>query len=190
MLAGVASSLLARRFGAPLLLVFLLLGVALGVDGPGGISFADTHFTYLVGSLCLAVILFDGGLRTRAQQVRGAVMPSVVLASVGVLLTAALTSGKPLAVVCHAPAALLSTRIRGVSPFAGYRVTGFTNDEEEGVGLASRARWLLEDELKVLGVDFVRGDMWKPYTVVDRNLYTGQNPASAEALAAELLKVL
>ena len=91
MLAGVASSLLARRFGAPLLLVFLLLGVALGVDGPGGISFADTHFTYLVGSLCLAVILFDGGLRTRAQQVRGAVMPSVVLASVGVLLTAALT---------------------------------------------------------------------------------------------------
>ena len=98
--------------------------------------------------------------------------------------------GKPLAVVCHAPAALLSTRIRGVSPFAGYRVTGFTNDEEEGVGLASRARWLLEDELKVLGVDFVRGDMWKPYTVVDRNLYTGQNPASAEALAAELLKVL
>ena len=106
------------------------------------------------------------------------------------LLTAALASGKPLAVVCHAPAALLSTRIRGVSPFAGYRVTGFTNDEEEGVGLASRARWLLEDELKVLGVDFVRGDMWKPYTVVDRNLYTGQNPASAEALAAELLKVL
>jgi len=108
----------------------------------------------------------------------------------GRLLTAALASGRPLAVVCHAPAALLSTRIRGVSPFAGYRVTGFTNDEEEGVGLASRARWLLEDELKVLGVDFVRGDMWKPYTVVDRNLYTGQNPASAEALAAELLKVL
>ena len=90
-LAGVASSLLARRFGAPLLLVFLLLGVALGVDGPGGIRFADTHLTYLVGSLCLAIILFDGGLRTRAQQVRGAVMPSVVLASVGVLLTAVLT---------------------------------------------------------------------------------------------------
>ncbi len=90
-LAGVASSLLARRFGAPLLLVFLLLGVALGVDGPGGIRFADTHFTYLVGSLCLAIILFDGGLRTRAPQVRGAVGPSVLLASVGVVLTAGLT---------------------------------------------------------------------------------------------------
>ena len=87
-LAGVASSLLARRFGAPLLLVFLLLGVALGVDGPGGIRFADTHFTYLVGSLCLAIILFDGGLRTRAQQVSGSVVPAVVLASVGVLITA------------------------------------------------------------------------------------------------------
>ena len=92
MLAGVASSLLARRFGAPLLLVFLLLGVALGVDGPGGIRFADTHFTYLVGSLCLAIILFDGGLRTRAQQVRGSVVPAVVLATVGVLVTAALTA--------------------------------------------------------------------------------------------------
>ena len=92
MLAGVASSLLARRFGAPLLLVFLLLGVALGVDGPGGIRFADTHFTYLVGSLCLAIILFDGGLRTRAQQVRGSVGPAVLLATVGVLITASLTA--------------------------------------------------------------------------------------------------
>ena len=91
-LAGVASSLLARRFGAPLLLVFLLLGVALGVDGPGGIRFADTHFTYLVGSLCLAIILFDGGLRTRAQQVSGSVVPAVLLASVGVLITAGLTA--------------------------------------------------------------------------------------------------
>ncbi|MEU3410310.1 type 1 glutamine amidotransferase domain-containing protein [Streptomyces sp. NPDC006658] len=108
----------------------------------------------------------------------------------GRLLTAALASGKPLAVVCHAPAALLATRVRGVSPFAGYRVTAFTNDEEDAVGLASKARWLLEDELKELGVEFVRGEMWKPYTVVDRNLYTGQNPASAAALADEVLKAL
>ncbi|MEU6657555.1 type 1 glutamine amidotransferase domain-containing protein [Streptomyces sp. NPDC046821] len=111
-------------------------------------------------------------------------------ADAGRLLTAALASGKPLAVVCHAPAALLATRIHGVSPFAGYRVTAFTNDEEDAVGLASRARWLLEDELKELGVEFVRGEMWKPFTVVDRNLYTGQNPASAAALAERLLEVL
>ena len=108
----------------------------------------------------------------------------------GRLLTAALASGKPLAIVCHAPAAILATRRNGVSPFAGYRVTAFTNDEEEGVGLSAKAKWLLEDELVNLGVTFTRGEIWKPYTVVDRNLYTGQNPASAGPLAREVLKVL
>ncbi|MFD7640037.1 type 1 glutamine amidotransferase domain-containing protein [Kitasatospora sp. NPDC059795] len=111
-------------------------------------------------------------------------------ADAGRLLTAALASGKPLAVVCHAPAALLATRIRGVSPFAGYRVTAFTNDEEHAVGLAPKARWLLEDELVRLGVRFERGPVWQPYTVTDRNLHTGQNPASSGPLAQELLKVL
>jgi putative intracellular protease/amidase len=111
-------------------------------------------------------------------------------ADAGRLLTAALASGRPLAVVCHAPAAMLATRLRGVSPFAGYRVTAFTNDEENAVGLASRARWLLENALKELGVDFTRGESWKPYTTVDRNLYTGQNPASAAVLAQQLLTTL
>lgn len=91
-LAGIASSLLARRFGAPLLLVFLVLGLVLGVDGPGGIRYDDTQFTYLVGALALALILFDGGLQTRASQVKGSVMPSLLLATVGVLATAALTA--------------------------------------------------------------------------------------------------
>ncbi|MGO4422786.1 type 1 glutamine amidotransferase domain-containing protein [Streptomyces sp. MCAF7] len=111
-------------------------------------------------------------------------------ADAGRLLTAALASGKPLAIVCHAPAAMLATRIHGVSPFAGYRVTAFTNEEENAVGLGPRARWLLEDELIGLGVDFTKGEMWKPYTVVDRTLFTGQNPASAAVLAERLLKVL
>ena len=103
-LAGIASSLLARRFGAPLLLVFLLLGLLLGEDGPGGIRTTTTPgFTYLVGSLALAVILFDGGLRTRAAQVRGSVVPSVVLASVGVVITAGLTALA--AIVAARPAA-------------------------------------------------------------------------------------
>ncbi|MER6006028.1 type 1 glutamine amidotransferase domain-containing protein [Nonomuraea angiospora] len=111
-------------------------------------------------------------------------------ADAGRLLTEALASGKPLAVVCHAPAAMLATRIRGVSPFAGYRITAFTNEEENAVGLGPRAGWLLEDELIDLGVDFSKGEVWKPYTVVDRNLFTGQNPASAAVLADRLLKVL
>ena len=111
-------------------------------------------------------------------------------ADAGRLLTAALASGKPLAIVCHAPAAMLSTRIHGESPFVGYRVTAFTNEEENAVGLGPKARWLVEDELIDLGVDFTKGEMWKPYTVVDRNLFTGQNPASAAVLAERLLKVL
>jgi putative intracellular protease/amidase len=111
-------------------------------------------------------------------------------ADAGRLLTEALASGKPLAIVCHAPAAMLATRIHGVSPFAGYRVTAFTNEEENAVGLGQKARWLLEDELIDLGVDFTKGEMWKPYTVVDRTLFTGQNPASAAVLADRLLEVL
>lgn len=112
-------------------------------------------------------------------------------ADAGRLLTAQLASGRPLAIVCHAPAALLSTRIRGESPFKGYRVTGFTNDEEEAVGLASRALWLLEDELKdKVGVEYSRGPMWEPYMLEDRNLITGQNPHSAAILADRLLEIL
>jgi putative intracellular protease/amidase len=107
------------------------------------------------------------------------------------LLNAALASGRPLAVVCHAPAALLATRDEtGRSPFADYRVTAFTDDEENATGLGPKAEWLLETELRKLGVRFERGPEWQPYTVVDRNLYTGQNPASAAPLAQELLKAL
>ncbi|WP_405587632.1 type 1 glutamine amidotransferase domain-containing protein [Streptomyces sp. NBC_01190] len=112
-------------------------------------------------------------------------------ADVGRLLTGQLASGRPLAIVCHAPASMLATRIHGESPFKGYQVTGFTNDEEEEVGLASRAPWLLEDELKdKVGVDFSRGPVWEPYMVEDRNLVTGQNPHSAAILAERLEKIL
>jgi putative intracellular protease/amidase len=110
-------------------------------------------------------------------------------ADVGRLLTAQLASGKPLAIVCHGPAAILATRIGGVSPFKGYRITCFTNDEEAGVGLASRAQWLLETEIQdKVGVQFSRGPIWEPYMVEDRNLITGQNPNSAIVLADRLLK--
>lgn len=112
-------------------------------------------------------------------------------ADAGRLLTAQLASGRPLAIVCHAPAAMLATRIHGESPFKGRKVTGFTNKEEDGVGLSSRATWLLEDDLKdKVGVEYSRGETWKPYMVEDGNLITGQNPASAEVLAERLLQIL
>jgi len=112
-------------------------------------------------------------------------------ADCGRLLTAQLGSGNPLFIVCHGPASILSTRIHGVSPFKGYRVTCFTNDEEEAVGLAARAPWLLETDLREkVGVEFSRGPIWEPYMVEDRNLVTGQNPHSAAVLAHRLLEVL
>ncbi len=85
---GILSSLIATRFGAPLLLVFVGLGMLAGEDGPGGIVFNNYRSTYLIGSLALAVILFDGGLRTHLKTLRGAIGPATLLASVGVILTA------------------------------------------------------------------------------------------------------
>ncbi|SCD27186.1 type 1 glutamine amidotransferase domain-containing protein [Streptomyces sp. DvalAA-19] len=107
----------------------------------------------------------------------------------GRLLTETLASGRPLGVVCHAPAALLAaTGPDGVNAFAGYRLTGFTNTEEAQAGFADKAKWLLQDRLVTLGTDFQEGEPWAPFVITDRNLVTGQNPASAAPLAEELLR--
>src|SRR6201747_97569 len=91
-MAGILSSLLALRFGAPLLLIFLFIGMLAGDSGPGGLHFDDVRSTYLVGSVALALILFDGGLKTRFQSIRAVLAPSMALATVGVLLTALITA--------------------------------------------------------------------------------------------------
>ncbi|HET9616825.1 MAG TPA: potassium/proton antiporter [Pseudolabrys sp.] len=91
-LAGILSSLIALRFGAPLLLVFLLVGMLAGEGGPGGLAFNDVGSTYVVGSIALALILFDGGLRTRFASFRNVLAPSVMLATVGVLVTTIITA--------------------------------------------------------------------------------------------------
>jgi len=91
-LTGILSSLIALRFGAPLLLVFLLLGMLAGEGGPGGIKFDDVGAAYTVGSIALALILFDGGLRTRFASLRNVLWPAVMLSTVGVLITTLLTA--------------------------------------------------------------------------------------------------
>ncbi|MBN1239882.1 MAG: potassium/proton antiporter [Gammaproteobacteria bacterium] len=91
-LLGILSSVLATRFGIPLLLVFLAIGMFAGVDGPGGFQFENYELTYLIGSFALSVILFDGGLRTRlTSDLRRRRKPAALLASAGVLITAIIT---------------------------------------------------------------------------------------------------
>ncbi|MBM3524189.1 MAG: potassium/proton antiporter, partial [Alphaproteobacteria bacterium] len=80
--------MISSRVGAPLLLVFLGLGMLAGEDGPGGIKFDDFRTTYLIGSIALAIILFDGGLRTPRSAFKIAMGPALSLATVSVVLTA------------------------------------------------------------------------------------------------------
>jgi potassium/hydrogen antiporter len=89
-LGGILSSIMALRIGAPILLVFLILGMLAGEDGPGGLHFSDYGLTYLVGSVSLAIILFDGGLRTKIGRIGNAFAPALVLATLGVFITSLL----------------------------------------------------------------------------------------------------
>jgi cell volume regulation protein A len=90
LLLSIFVGLVSSRIGAPLLLAFLALGMFFGEDGPGGILFDNYFAAYVIGSIALAIILFDGGLRTDLGNFRRAARPAILLASVGVLVTAAL----------------------------------------------------------------------------------------------------
>lgn len=99
--------------------------------------------------------------------------------------------GKPVGAVCHAPGVLRKAKTpAGEALVKGKRVTGFTNSEEEAVGLTAIVPFLVEDELKKAGGLFERTDDWGEYAVVDGHLVTGQNPASSTVAAEELVKLL
>lgn len=107
------------------------------------------------------------------------------------LLEAFARADKPLALVCHAPGALVKVRDADGQPLvAGRRVTGFSNSEEDAVGLTEVVPFLLEDEFKRLGGLYEKGPDWESLAVTDGYLVTGQNPASSEATATALLKLL
>ena len=96
-----------------------------------------------------------------------------------------------IAAVCHAPAIFKHTKgADGMSVVSGRRVTGFSNTEEEAVGLTKMVPFLVEDMLKANGGLYESGPDWGSHVVVDGKLVTGQNPASSEAAAKELLKLL
>ncbi|GLQ52587.1 type 1 glutamine amidotransferase domain-containing protein [Dyella flava] len=99
-------------------------------------------------------------------------------------------SGKPVAAVCHAPGVLRHVKYKGEPIVKGKRVTGFTNSEEEAVELTKVVPFLVEDELKRLGGLFEKAPDWQSFAITDGRLITGQNPASSEATAKELLSLM
>jgi putative intracellular protease/amidase len=107
------------------------------------------------------------------------------------LIEQTVASGKPVALVCHAPGVLRHVKGADGKPLVnGKSVTGFTNTEEEAVGLTKIVPFLVEDMLKTNGGTYSRGADWQSHVVVDGLLITGQNPASSEATAHALLKQL
>ncbi|MFI2780231.1 type 1 glutamine amidotransferase domain-containing protein [Streptomyces sp. ALB3] len=106
------------------------------------------------------------------------------------LIETTLRTGKPLALVCHAPGVLRHAVNTDGSPLVrGKRVTGFTNSEEEGVQLTEVVPFLVEDELVGLGGDYSKGEDWAPYVLRDGLLITGQNPASSGPAADALIEL-
>ena len=107
------------------------------------------------------------------------------------LIETTLRAGKPVTLVCHAPGVLRHAKTPDGMPLVeGKDVTGFTNTEEEAVGLTDVVPFLVEDELKRNGGRFTKADDWAPYVVVDGLLITGQNPASSGPAAERLLERL
>jgi uncharacterized protein (DUF2267 family) len=114
-----------------------------------------------------------------------------VSAGLGALLVSMLDDDKVVASVCHGPAAFLSAmRPDGEWAFAGRNLSGFTNEEETQAGLADRASWLLEDRMRDAGASLEQGPAWQPFSVVDGNVVTGQNPASSGEVARRAVEQL
>jgi putative intracellular protease/amidase len=105
------------------------------------------------------------------------------------LIESFIAANKPVALVCHAPGVLRHVKTPAGRPLVeGKKVSGFTNSEEEAVGLTNVVPFLVEDELKALGGNYSKGADWGSYVVQDGLLITGQNPGSSAAAAALLLK--
>ena len=100
-------------------------------------------------------------------------------------------AGKPIAFVCHAPAALKNVKAKdGNALVKGKKVTGFTNSEEEAVQLTDVVPFLVEDMLKENGGIYSKEADWNEYAVTDGNIITGQNPQSSGAVASRLYEML
>lgn len=134
---GVLLSPIAARAGAPLLLLFLALGMLVGEDGPGGVRFDDFAFVYEVGGVALAIILFAGGVETEFRDLRKAWAPALTLATLGVCLTAAIVGLVGMALLGMPPAqALLIGAVVGSTDAAAT----FMLLQQRAVAIGGRAK--------------------------------------------------
>lgn len=107
------------------------------------------------------------------------------------LINAFYDAGKPVALVCHAPAALQNVKGRNGEPLIkGKKISGFTNSEEIAGQSTAEVPFMLEDMLKEKGAEYVRGNDWAPFAVADGHLITGQNPASAKVVVEKIVAAL
>lgn len=145
--------------------------------------FADTPSAEDVVVDNYDVVFLPGGHGTMFDYPKSARLKSIVEQT--------LTSDKIMASVCHGPAGLTTAMGKdGKALLSGRRVTGFTNSEEDAVGLSETVPFLLEDRLKEIGADYTSAADWAPFAVRDGGLITGQNPQSAEKVAALILEAL
>jgi cell volume regulation protein A len=142
-LVGTASSRFSSRFGVPLLLLFIGVGMAAGSEGIGGVQFSNYHISNGIATLALAVILFDGGLRTSIEEVRPAAIPALVLATAGVIITAAITgfAARALLGLALLPALLLGSIVASTDAAAVFTVL-----RGSGLNLPRRVNATLELE--------------------------------------------
>ncbi len=174
---SIIAGLISRRVGAPMLLVFLALGMLAGEDGVLGIPYDDFTSAYLIGSVALALILFEGGLKTPVSMLRLAFWPAAVLATIGVALTAAilgifvsLVDGVPLVGALLAGAAAAPTDAAAVAVLL----------RRAGAALPERLLALLESRVRAQRPDV--GVLDHPAAAPDRRARHRRHWASRAAV--------
>ncbi|CAM3738116.1 potassium/proton antiporter [Rheinheimera salexigens] len=142
-LLGIMSSKLSARLGLPVLVLFLLVGMLAGEDGPGGIVFDNAGAAHALGTLALAIILFDGGLQTPLRAIKKVWKPAATLATLGVLITAAVT-GVAAAYILNIP--LLQGMLLGAIVGSTDAAAVFALLRNAGINLNKKLKSILEIE--------------------------------------------
>jgi len=130
-----------------------------------------------------AAVFFPGGHGTMWDYPNNETLANII--------TETLNDGRIVASVCHGPAVLVGVKDEDGEPLVkGRKIAAFTDSEEEAVGLTDKVPFLLETRLRELGANVVTVDDFQPHSIVDGNLITGQNPASAKPVAADVIRLL